>query len=310
MESRIEKRAAGATKLSEADLKGKIIEFAWKLKKEGYAESTIKAYVGAVKLLIKEGADVFDPESVKDVIARQNWTETSKFNYANFYDAFAKIMGISWRKPRYKPDEKLPFIPQEKHIDQLIYSAGKKMGTVLQLTKETAMRIGEVRQLRWENIDSENNRIILNNPEKRGTPRIFKVSSELMARIMGLPRKSERVFRATTRDSYEAGFLRLRKHLARKLNNPALMKITFHTIRHWKATMLYYQTKDILYVMKFLGHKNIKNTLIYTQLIEFGAEEEYHIKVARTLKEACELAEAGFQYFTQIEGAQIFRKRR
>jgi len=184
------------------------------------------------------------------------------------------------------------------------------MGTVLQLIKETAMRIGEVRQLRWENIDSEKNRIILNNPEKRGTPRIFKASSELMSRIMALPRKSDKVFREASRHSYETGFLRLRKHLARKLNKPVFLKITFHTIRHWKATMLYHRTKDILYVMKFLGHKNIKNTLIYTQLIEFGAEEEYHVKVARTLKEACELAEAGFQYFTEIEGAQIFRKRR
>lgn len=59
-----------------------------------------------------------------------------------------------------------------------------------------------------------------------------------------------------------------------------------------------------------LGHKNIKNAMIYTQLIEFGAEEEYHVRVARTLKEACELAKAGFEYFTEIEGAHIFRKRR
>jgi len=121
--------------------------------------------------------------------------ETSKFNYVNFYDTFARIMGLSWQKPGYKPAEKLPFIPQERHIDQLIYSAGKKMGTMLQLIKETAMRIGEARQLRWENIDSENNRIILNNPEKRGNPRIFKASSELMSRIMALPRKSEKVFK-------------------------------------------------------------------------------------------------------------------
>lgn len=59
--------------------------------------------------------------------------------------------------------------------------------------------------------------------------------------------------------------------------------------------------------MWILGYKN---TLIYTQLIEFEAEDQYHVKVAKTLKEACELAEAGFQYFTEIDGAQIFRKRK
>ena len=62
--------------------------------------------------------------------------------------------------------------------------------------------------------------------------------------------------------------------------------------------------------MKFLGHKNIRNTLIYTQLIEFGVEDQYHVKVAKTLGEACKLAEAGFEYFTKIEGAQVFRKRK
>jgi len=64
-----------------------------------------------------------------------------------------------------------------------------------------------------------------------------------------------------------------------------------HTLRHWKATMLYHQTKDILCVMNFLGHKNIKNTLIYTQLVN-PAEDEYVSKVARTVNEARELVEA------------------
>jgi integrase len=305
VESRTEKWAAGATKPSEADIKGKIIEFAWKLKKEGYADSAIETYVGAIKTLVRKGANVFDAENVK-----QEWSETTKFNYVNFYDAFARILGIRWEKPRYKPVEKLPFIPLERHIDQLIYAAGKKMGTVLQLIKETGMRIGEVLQLEWRNINAEKNTIILDNPEKRGSPRIFKVSSELISRIMALPKKSERVFGNASRHSYESQFLLLRKRLVRQLNNPTFLRITFHTIRHWKATMLYHRTKDILYVMKFLGHKNIKNTLIYTQLVEFEAEDQYHVKVARTLKEACELAKAGFEYFTEIEGAQVFRKRR
>jgi integrase len=52
--------------------------------------------------------------------------------------------------------------------------------------------------------------------------------------------------------------------LATKLQNPRLLRITFHTFRHWKATMEYNRTKDILYVMKLLGHRCIKNTLVYT----------------------------------------------
>ena len=55
--------------------------------------------------------------------------------------------------------------------------------------------------------------------------------------------------------------------------------------------MEYHKTKDILHVMRLLGHKNIKNTMRYTQLVDFG-EQDYVVKVAWTLEEACKLLEA------------------
>ena len=60
---------------------------------------------------------------------------------------------------------------------------------------------------------------------------------------------------------------------------------------------------------QLLGHRNINNTLIYTQLVTFEADD-YDVKTAKTLKEACELAEAGFEYFTTMQGVQVFRKRK
>jgi len=57
--------------------------------------------------------------------------------------------------------------------------------------------------------------------------------------------------------------------LARKLQNPRLKQIHFHTFRHWKVEHGCSTTiKDILFVMNFLGHRNIQNTLIYIQLEE------------------------------------------
>ena len=73
--------------------------------------------------------------------------------------------------------------------------------------------------------------------------------------------------------------------------------------------MEYHKTKDILHVKQLLGHRNINSTLIYTQLVNFESDE-FHVRVAKTIEEACELAKAGFDYFTEIEGVQIFRKRK
>jgi len=62
--------------------------------------------------------------------------------------------------------------------------------------------------------------------------------------------------------------IRLRNRVAEKLKNPRIRRIHFHTFRHWKATTEYHKTRDILHVMKLLGHRNIQTTLIYTQLID------------------------------------------
>ena len=64
--------------------------------------------------------------------------------------------------------------------------------------------------------------------------------------------------------------------------------------------------------MQRLGHKNIKNTLLYVQLEEalFQGETEYISKVAKTEKDICLLVEAGFEYVTEMEGMKLFRKRK
>jgi len=73
--------------------------------------------------------------------------------------------------------------------------------------------------------------------------------------------------------------------------------------------MEYAKTKDILHVMKLLGHKNIQNTLLYTQLISFE-NDEYHSATASTVQEARELIEAGFEYVCEFDGVKIFRRRK
>jgi hypothetical protein len=73
--------------------------------------------------------------------------------------------------------------------------------------------------------------------------------------------------------------------------------------------MEYHRTKDILHVMQLLGHKNMNNTLIFTELINFESDE-FHVRVAKNLEEDKELVEAGFDYVTERDGAKIYRKRK
>jgi integrase len=94
-----------------------------------------------------------------------------------------------------------------------------------------------------------------------------------------------------------------------QIRQPRLQQITFHTLRHWKATIEYQKTKNILHVMDLLGHRNIESTLIYTHLIDFEGDE-YHSAVAKSVEEARKLLETGFDYVCQKDDIMLFRKRK
>jgi integrase len=128
-----------------------------------------------------------------------------------------------------------------------------------------------------------------------------------------LPRKNDWVFGCGNIKGFGATFLKIRKRLAYKLQNPRLSGISFKTFRHWKATMEYYKTKDILYVMRFFGHRKIDNTMIYINLenASFQAtNEEFNVKVAKTLEEIKALLEVGFEYICEKDGLLFLRKRK
>ncbi|MCD6241393.1 site-specific integrase [Candidatus Bathyarchaeota archaeon] len=313
----VKKKAVGTREPTEtAEIKGKIVEFLWEAEKEGLAHETIRGYRSCLKALIDRGANLFDPESVKEVLAKEKrWSPNRRRNVINTYTKFLRFLGLSWDKPKCKVPKKLPsFIPMESEIDTLIAGSNKKLACFLQIIKETGMRAGEAFRLKWTDIDFERRLIVLNEPEKGSNPRVWKISNKLVEMLKSLPRHGERVFPNKTLASLKDTFLRTRKRLANKLQNPRLLRITFHIIRHWKATMEYHKTKDILYVKNLLGHKKIENTEIYITLERAifgeGSDSEYHVKVAKTPDEIKALLEVGFEYICEKDGLLFFRKRK
>lgn len=294
----------------EADVKGRILDFKWWMKKQGYSEKTIMHYGNNIALLARRGANILDPESVKEVIALHCQSEAQRFSAVTAYNVFLRMLGLKWEAPICRLSRRLPFIPTEQEIDALIAGCGKKTSVFLQLLKETGMRMGEANRLEWTDIDAANRTITLNHPEKNSEPRIFKVSSKLIDMINTLPKRSRRIFK---NGCSRTSFFMSRKTLARKLQNPRLMRISFHTLRHWKATDLYHKTKDVMLVKNFLGHKAINNTMLYIQLAEAIYKEtndEFTVKATRSPEEIKALLEVGFEYICTSEGLMFFRKRK
>ena len=307
----IEKWQAGGTETQQqSDVKGKILEFLWHLQKQGYSTETVKFY-NRVLRIISQKANLLDGEAVKEALSKMTISETTKCNYAYALQSFYKHIGIEWNPPKYKPQKTLPFIPTEQELDLLIANTSKNVSAVLQLLKETGARIGEILKLKWTDIDFERKNVRI-TPEKGSLPRILPISDLAISMIKRLkPRPDGRIF--STRKNLITAFYKQRKRLAYKLQNPRLLQISFHTFRHWKGTMEYHKTRDILYIQRLLGHKNIQNTLIYVNIenaLFQNTNDEFIVKTAKTVEEACRLIEVGFEYVTDMDGIKIFRKRK
>jgi integrase len=124
--------------------------------------------------------------------------------------------------------------------------------------------------------------------------------------MLNAPPRHPTIFQVN-QDMIRKCFQRQRKATTQKLQNPRIMQISFHTLRHFKATMEYHKTRDILHVMQILGHRSITNTLKYTQLINFK-DDEFTAKVAHTEQELCQLLEAGYEYVCDYNQDKILRK--
>lgn len=216
------------------------------------------------------------------------------------------------KMPKYTRQEKIAYVPTTEDVNTLIAGSGKKLASFLSMLKETGARCGEVIRLEWTDIDFQR-RIVRIQAEKNSKPRILPISNQLITMIERLPKESSRIFTGNLASMHNNLQL-TRARQARKLSNPRLLKISFHSLRHLKGTTEYHATHDILHVQNVLGHRSIKSTMVYINLeaalYHNNNADDFHVKVAETLDEACKLLETGFEYVTEMDGKKLFRKRK
>lgn len=207
----------------------------------------------------------------------------------------------------------------EKEIDMLIAGVRIKVASFLRLLKETAFRPIEAWSLKWKNIDVPHRNVTV-VPAKYSKPRRMRISEQLLNMLLSLLRRNSYVFSpsgnkerlAEELEHFARNYTKQRRRIALKLKNPRIKLISSRTFRHWKATMEYVKTKDIVHVKEFLGHVNINNTLKYVHIAIaiLNNEDSYVCKVAKDIQQAQQLIEQGFEYVTGIDEAKLFRKRK
>jgi len=208
-------------------------------------------------------------------------------------------------------EDKLPKIPTEERINQIIVRARGKYVLVFSVLRDTGMRPIELERTKVRDIDLDTG-VITVRTAKGGLGRSLKVRAQTLAMLKEYLGKhgfglNDQPF--PKRKKMTGRWVRLRNTVAEKLKDAAFRTIRLYDLRHFVGTMTYHRTKDIIYTQRKLGHRNLKNTMRYVQLIDFE-HEEFTSAVAGTLQEARQLVEAGFEYVTEMDGARLFRKRK
>jgi len=289
-------------------VRGKILNVLIKLKNKGLADETLRSYSYRLETLAKY-VDLDSPDDVSKFISNTEGRNCYKESFVKAYSHYAKLNGLQWDKPKYKSERKKPRIPTEEAIEKIIARSSQKYATIFRILAETGAMPKELYDVTLRDMDLENGTINIEGLKGHAS-RTFRLKSQTLAMLKTyLSRYGNEKSIFPNSEAIVKATIRVRSILAEKLHEPALRTIRLYDLRHYYATMTYHGTKDIPYVKQQMGHKKLETTLIYTQLVNFESDE-FTVKVAKTLDEACQLIESGFEYVTEMDDVKIFRKRK
>jgi integrase len=230
------------------------------------------------------------------------------------YEHYVKLFKLTWTKPKYHENAKMPKIPQESQIKLIMANSFIKLRAAIGMSKDTGMRPFELMRLTLRNIDLQQG-IVYPETAKHGSPRALKLSNETLNILnkyiasWNVPFDAH-LFGKWTSEQYGKYFRIYRDMTAKKMQDPSIEAIRLYDLRHYFATMTYHRTKDLLFTKQQMGHRKIETTLIYTQLLQFDKDDNYTCKVAQNVEQATDLIENGFEYVTEMDGLKLFRKRK
>ena len=252
----------------------------------GLTDHTMKSYTTYIKTYLTYLSDILhkSPEDVswdelRDFI---RWIKKSKglsdrtinhcISQLRFFTMY--VMHKPWdptQLPMRKFDTSLPYVPSQKETRLFISTIPDlKQRTMVTLMYSAGLRIGEVCQLRYEDIRRKDMRIHICHSKAR-EDRYAILSPAALDLLTEYWFEYERpdgwLFPKQFDPSRPIDTFYLSRHIhehERRLGWPE--RLTCHSFRHAFGTHLYENGADLLTIKALMGHKSITSTLIYVHL--------------------------------------------
>ena len=244
------------------ELIGKLIE---ELKLRKYSYRTGKAYISVVKNFLRSGLtprevllNYYEDKSKSTI--RQAYFALKFFYNHVLHERFDEEIPLAKKK------EKLPVVLSRDEVKRMIYGTQNiKHRLVLMFLYYAGMRLNEVRNIRWEDVDFERE-IIHIKVAKGDKERVVFLHPNLKNTLEIFGKKpSGYIFISQRGGKYSPKSIQL---IVKNAANRAKINknVTPHTLRHSFATHLLEGGADIRYIQQLLGHKHLKTTEIYTHV--------------------------------------------
>jgi integrase/recombinase XerD len=172
-----------------------------------------------------------------------------------------------------KSQKTIPIFMKEKELEIIVnHTFNKELKLLFIIGFNTGMRLGELTNLKWENVDLKSESIIVKNDNS------FSTKSR-KDRIIPMTEKVIKLFKKKS-SSYKNDVYVFSKSSGMKFNDDYITKsfkkavrraklndkIHFHTLRHSFASRLVQKGASIYVVKELLGHSDVTTTQIYSHL--------------------------------------------
>ena len=182
----------------------------------------------------------------------------------------------STQLPMRKFDSYLPFVPTQKEADIFISTLSDlKPKAMVSLMYSAGLRVGEVCNLRYCDIERKNMRIHIAHSKNRSDRYAIlseKALDSLTRYWFEYGRPTGWLFPKQTDPSRPIDTFYICRHM--RVHEDSLgweHRLTCHSFRHAFGTHLYENGADLLTIKNLMGHKSLDSTLIYIHLASYQA---------------------------------------
>lgn len=249
--------------------------FIQEMKRRNFAKNTIDNYASCIAHFFsqskKDHPKNINEQDIKDFLGTLKQTNTQR-NYHSAIKKFYDVCLGQKEKFKYIPyarkDQKLPVVLSVEEIQKMFsVCENTKHKVILALLYSCGLRVSELINLKWENIDRS--RMIINIIKAKGnkdrqvmlTPQIIP----LLEKYWKEYHPKEYILNGEIGLQYsERSVGQVVKQLAEKAG--INKRVYTHLMRHCSFTHMVENGTDINLIQKLAGHSSVKTTAIYTHI--------------------------------------------